>query len=68
MSVDLPDEFAIGYSTWPLLELTGLGVIMTSLCGAIVFLLPIKGIPQLTVGYAALHFSTPRLAQPSGSF
>jgi hypothetical protein len=56
MSVDLPDEFAIGYSTWRLLELTGLGIITTLLCGAIVFLIPVKGIIQLVVGYAGVAF------------
>jgi hypothetical protein len=56
MSVDQPDEFAIGYSTWRLLELTGLGIIMTLLCGAIVFLIPVKGIIQLIVGYAGVAF------------
>lgn len=56
MTPDLPDELAIGYSIWRLLELVGLGIIMTSLCGAIVFLIPIKGVLQLVVGYAGVAF------------
>jgi len=61
-----PDVLPALHATLP--PKGGLGVIVTSLCGAIVFQLPIEGILHLTVGYAALHFSTPRLAQPSGSF
>ena len=56
MTPDVPDELAIGYSTWRLLELVGLGIIMTLLCGAIVFLIPVKSILQLVVGYAGVAF------------
>jgi hypothetical protein len=56
MKPDLPDELAIGYSTWRLLELVGLGIIMTLLCGAVVFLIPVKGVLQLVVGYAGIVF------------
>ena len=52
----LPDEIAIGYSTWRLLELTLLGIIMTLLCGAIVVLIPVSGLLQLVVGYAGVAF------------
>jgi hypothetical protein len=53
---ELPDEIAIGYSPWRLLELTLLGVIMTSLCGAIVVLIPVRGMLQFVVGYAGVAF------------
>jgi hypothetical protein len=56
MTPDLPDELAIGYSTWRLLELIGLGIVMTLLCGSIVFLIPVKGVLQLVVGYAGIAF------------
>jgi hypothetical protein len=53
---DVPDELAIGYSTWRMLVLIGAGIIMTLLCGAIAFLIPIKGALQLVVGYAGVAF------------
>jgi hypothetical protein len=53
---ELPDEIAIGYSTWRLLELILLGIIMTLLCGAIVFLIPLSGMLQLIVGCAGVAF------------
>jgi hypothetical protein len=56
MTPDLPDELAIGYSTWRLLELVGLGIVMTSLSGVIVFLIPVKAILQVVVGYAGVAF------------
>jgi hypothetical protein len=56
MTPDVPDELAIGYSTWRMLVLIAAGIIMTFLCGAISFLIPIKGGLQLVVGYAGLAF------------
>jgi len=56
MTPDMPEELAIGYSTWRLLELVGLGIVMTSLCGAIVFMIPVKGVLQQIVGYAGVAF------------
>lgn len=56
MTPDMPDELAIGYSAWRLLELVALGIIMTSLCGAIVFLIPVRSVIQLVVGYAGVLF------------
>lgn len=56
MTPDLPDELAIGYSIWRLLELIALGIVMTLLCGSIVFLIPVKGVLQLVVGYAGIAF------------
>ena len=53
---DVPDELAVGYSTWRMLVLIGAGIIMTLLCGAIAFLIPIKGALQLVVGYAGVAF------------
>ena len=53
---ELPEEIAIGYSPWRLLELTLLGIIMTSLCGAIVVLIPVDAMLQFVVGYAGVAF------------